>query len=100
MSLIQGVRKNLLYFSVTIPLVLIGYEFLMYSTTANRGWLFILMGQVVLVPLIYFILSLCFSRIFNGTQGNTIFGLVLLILFSFGLFVVTPIALEGTGVFK
>lgn len=97
MSLIQGIRKNLLYFSITFPLVLIGYEFLMYTTTSNRGWLFLFLGQVLLVPIIYVALSFCFTRLFNGTQWYTIFGLVLLILFSLGVTIAMPIALEATN---
>ena len=100
MSLIQSIRKNLLYFSITIPLVLIGYVFLMFITTSNRGWFFLFIGQILLVPIIYVILSFCFSRIFNGTQMSTMIGLVFLVLFSFGVAVAMPIALETSGIFK
>jgi len=99
MSFIQSIRKNLLYFSITIPLVLIGYEFLMFTTTANRGWFFLFVGQILAVPVVYVILSLLFSRLFNGSQWSNVAGLVLLILFSFGVFVAMPIALDATGKF-
>lgn len=99
MSLIQGIRKNLLYFSITVPLVLIGYEFLMFTTTSNRGWFFLFIGQILLVPILYLILSFCFSRLFNGTQFSTMVGLVLLVLFSLGIAIVMPIALESINQF-
>lgn len=96
MSLIQGLRTNLLYFSVSLPLVLIGYEFLMLSTTANRGWMFLFIGQILAVPVIYFILSLCFSRLFEGSSWSNLVGLVFLTLFTIGAFIVTPIVLQET----
>jgi hypothetical protein len=99
MSFIQSIRKNLLYFSVTIPLVLIGYEFLMFATSANRGWFFLFTGQILAVPVVYTILSLLFSRLFNGSQWSNVIGLVFLIIFSFGVFIAMPIALEATGQF-
>lgn len=99
MSFIQSIRKNLLYFSITIPLVLIGYEFLMFTTTANRGWFFLFAGQILAVPVVYVILSLLFSRAFNGSQWSNMVGIVLLILFSIGVFVAMPIALDATGKF-
>ena len=96
MSLIQGIRTNLLYFSVSLPLVLIGYEFLMFSTTANRGWMFLFVGQILAVPVIYFILSLCFSRLFDGSSWANVAGLVFLTLFTIGAFIVIPIVLQET----
>lgn len=96
MSLIQGIRTNLLYFSVSLPLVLIGYEFLMFSTTANRGWMFLFVGQILVVPVIFVILALCFSRLFDGSSWTSMVGLVFLTLFTVGAFVVTPIALQET----
>jgi hypothetical protein len=100
MTFIQGIRKNLLYFSITIPLVLIGYEFLMFTTSANRGWFFLFTGQILVVPVVYIILSLLFSRLFNGSQWSNVIGLVFLILFSIGVFIAMPIALEETNKFK
>lgn len=98
MSLIQGIRKNLLYFSITIPLILIGYEFLMFTTTANRGWFFLFTGQILLVPIIYIALSFCFSRLFVGSAGSNVIGVVLLTLFCLGVFFVMPVALQATNI--
>ena len=97
MSFIQTIRKNLLYFSITIPLVLIGYEFLMFTTTANRGWFFLFIGQVLIVPVTYVFLSFCFSGLFNGSQYNTIMGLVFLLLFCIGIII--AISLQGAKIF-
>lgn len=95
MSLIQGIRKNLLYFSITIPLVLIGYEFLMFSTTANRGWLFLFIGQVLIVPIIYTIFSLLFRNFFNNSSRNMIIGLVVATIVAIIFGFVIPVAVEA-----
>lgn len=97
MSFIQSIRKNLLYFSITIPLALIGYEFLMFTTTANRGWFFLFTGQILIVPVLYLFLSFCFSGLFNGSKNSSVLGLVFLLLFSVG--VIIAISLQGAELF-
>ena len=59
MNLISKVKKNILYFFLALPLILIGYESFMALALGSRTWSFLLVGQIAIVPLaatlLYFI---------------------------------------------
>lgn len=58
MNIIDILRKNILYFFVSLPFVIIAYEVLMTLTVLNSGYMVLLLGQVVAVPLGLFIFNL------------------------------------------
>ena len=72
MNLLHKFKKNILYFFITIPLILVGYEFLMVTATGNRGWIFLLIGQIALIPLSFILLNGFTSYLTNSFWGNAI----------------------------
>ena len=52
MSLLSGIRKNILYFLVSLPLSITLYELFMMLSTGNRSWLMLSAGQIVAVPVL------------------------------------------------
>jgi hypothetical protein len=57
MNLINIFRKNILYFFLSLPFVIVLYELLMTITLGNRGYAVLLLGQLVTVPLLLLILN-------------------------------------------
>ena len=70
MNLISKLRKNLLYFFLTLPLILIGYELLMTLATGNRGWTFLLLGQITIVPFLYIFIAYFVNKLTYTFFGN------------------------------
>jgi len=52
MSLLSGIRKNILYFLVSLPLSITLYELFMMLSTGNRSWLMLSAGQIFAVPVL------------------------------------------------
>jgi len=52
MNILNIFRKNILYFFLSLPIVIILYEILMLITLGNRGYTVLLLGQLGAVPLL------------------------------------------------
>ena len=66
MNLIETIRKNLLYFILSMPIVIILYELFMMMAIGNRGWSMLLIGQITLVPLLVTLLAYIFSAVIES----------------------------------
>jgi hypothetical protein len=62
MNLINIFRKNILYFFLSLPFVIVLYELLMTLTLGNRGYAVLLLGQLVTVPVLLLILNFILSN--------------------------------------
>lgn len=62
MNPLNNFRKNILYFFLSLPFVIILYEFLMTITFVNRGYTILLLGQIGAVPLLLLILNFLFMN--------------------------------------
>lgn len=60
MEFMNSLKKNVMVFILALPLLLIGYEAFMTLSTSNLAWGFLLVGQMVLVPVAYYLLSTAF----------------------------------------
>lgn len=57
MNILDIFRKNILYFFISLPFVIILYELLMFLVLGNRGYAILFLGQVGFVPLALLILQ-------------------------------------------
>lgn len=62
MNPLNNFRKNILYFFLSLPFVIILYEILMTITFVNRGYTILLLGQLGAVPLLLLILNFLFMN--------------------------------------
>ena len=61
MNTIHSIKNNILYFFVSLPLVIILYEFVMTATIQSKGYAYLFAGQILLVPLVCLLLSFIFD---------------------------------------
>ena len=73
MNIISKIKKNILYFFLALPLILIGYETFMTLALGSRTWSFLLVGQIAIVPLV----ATLFYFIYNIFGGQS-YGMSLL----------------------
>lgn len=66
MNFIQILRSNTLYFLLSLPLLIILYEFFLSCSLGNRSIIILLIGQLVIVPLV----SLLITFLHNLTNNN------------------------------
>jgi len=74
MSYIDSIRKNILYFLVSLPLSITLYEMFMMISTGSRSWIMLFAGQVVVVPFLAFIMQFIHAAllsIFGNDWGPT-----------------------------
>ena len=80
MNFIKLLKSNTLYFLLSLPLLVILYQFFLSCSLGNRSIIILLCGQLLIVPIVSLILS--FLNIFlNNPLGN-----ILWILISWGIF--------------
>ena len=83
MNILKTLQLNILYFFISLPLIIVGYVLLMCITTAKGGWIFLVIGLLILVPFVYVILSYISNLFFSNyrlTTINQIFYIVILVL--------------------
>lgn len=73
MNFISKIKKNILYFFLALPLILIGYETFMSIALGSRTWSFLLVGQIAIAPLV----ATLFYFIYNVFGGQS-YGMSLL----------------------
>jgi len=81
MNFIQVLRSNTLYFLLSLPLLIILYEFFLSCSLGNRSIIILLLGQLFIVPIV----SLLISFLHNLT--NTTIANVIWLLISWGIFI-------------
>ena len=80
MNFIKVLKNNTLYFLVSLPLLIILYEFFLSCSLGNRSIIILLCGQLLLVPIVSLILSFLNNFLNNGLVN------ILWILISWGIF--------------
>jgi hypothetical protein len=80
MNFIQILKSNTLYFLLSLPLLIILYEFFLSCSLGNRSIIILLIGQLLIVPII----SLFISFLYNLT--NTTIGNVIWLIISWAIF--------------
>ena len=80
MNFIQVLRSNTLYFLLSLPLLIILYEFFLSCSLGNRSIIILLIGQLVIVPLV----SLLITFLHNLTNNNLMN--VIWLIISWGIF--------------
>ena len=79
MNIMNIMRKNFIYFFISLPFVIILYEFFMMLAVNNRAYLILTLGQLLFVPSLFFILSYIHNTFLNNFGGVILlFGLSLL----------------------
>ena len=58
MNIIDILRTNILYFLITLPYTIVLYEFFMSIPFTNMAYIILLFGQVLVVPILYYIIRL------------------------------------------
>jgi hypothetical protein len=88
MNLINIFRKNILYFFLSLPFVIVLYELLMTLTLANRGYTVLLLGQLGVVPLLLLILNFILANnlILQSISVLLLLGLLGLIVYGIWFF--------------
>ena len=69
MNFINIIRKNILYAFMALPLVLLSYEGLMVLGVGSRAWIFLFVGQLIVVSLAAAIFSFIFDNLLNNPVG-------------------------------
>ena len=69
MNFINIIRKNILYAFMALPLVLLSYEGLMVMGVGSRAWIFLFVGQLIVVSLAAAIFSFIFDNLLNNPVG-------------------------------
>uniref|UniRef100_A0A6C0IE95 Uncharacterized protein n=1 Tax=viral metagenome TaxID=1070528 RepID=A0A6C0IE95_9ZZZZ len=80
MNFIQVLRSNTLYFLLSLPLLIILYEFFLSCSLGNRSVIILLIGQLVIVPIVSLLIT------FLHSFTNTPFGNGFWLLISWGVF--------------
>ena len=68
MNIINIIRKNFLYFFISLPFVIILYEFFMTLAINNRAYYLLTIGQIFLVPLVFLILSFIHNTVLGWSN--------------------------------
>ena len=63
MNLINILRKNFIYFFISLPFVIILYEIFMTLALNNRAYYFLTLGQIFLVPIVFLVLSFIHNKV-------------------------------------
>jgi len=63
MTIIQKLRKNILYLFIALPFILLGYESFMALSIGSRSWSILFVGQLMIVPLLATALSVIFNDV-------------------------------------
>jgi len=75
MNFIQVLRSNTLYFLISLPLLIIFYEFFLTCSLGNRNIIILILGQAVVVPIVS--LMIIFMNKFMNNWWGTIGWLIL-----------------------
>ena len=88
MNLLNNFRKNILYFFLSLPFVIVMYELLMTLMLANRGYSVLLLGQLGVLPLVLVILDIILANNIVIQSVGVLFLLALLgaIIYGFWFF--------------
>lgn len=80
MNFIQVLKSNTLYFLLSLPLLIILYEFFLSCSLGNRSVIILLIGQLLIVPIV--------SLLISFLQGftNSILGNVIWLIISWAIF--------------
>ena len=74
MTLLDSIRKNILYFLVSLPLSTSLYEMFMMFATGSRSWIMLFIGQIIIVPILALLMQLVAMLTRRlGPGGNSIF---------------------------
>jgi hypothetical protein len=94
MNIISKIKKNILYFFLALPLILIGYETFMTLALGSRTWSFLLVGQIAIVPLV----ATLFYYIYN-VFGEQSYGMSLLffVISCFSLFILAYLTVNPSS---
>ena len=68
MNIINIIRKNFIYFFMSLPFVIILYEFFMTLAINNRAYYLLTIGQIFLVPLVFLILSFIHNKLLGWSN--------------------------------
>jgi len=90
MNIIDSLRSNILYFFSSLPYVIVLYEFFMAIPFTNMAYIVLLAGQVIVVPLLYYIFRAINMLLINYTPKV----LQLIILFVIMLLTIIFILIE------
>jgi hypothetical protein len=88
MNIINLLRKNFIYFFVSLPFVIILYELIMMLAVNNRAYLILTLGQILFVPALFVGLSFVHNNFLNNFAG---------VILLFGLSVATIVLLSIYG---
>jgi hypothetical protein len=80
MNFIKVLKSNTLYFLLSLPLLIILYEFFLSCSLGNRSIIILLCGQLLIVPIVSLIISFL-HKFLNSTLGN-----ILWVIISWGVF--------------
>ena len=83
MNIINIIRKNFIYFFMSLPFVIILYEFFMTLAINNRAYYLLTVSQIFLVPLVFLILSFIHNKFLgwsNFLSTIVFFSIALVIL--------------------
>ena len=83
MNFIQVLRSNTLYFLLSLPLLILLYEFFLSCSLGNRSIIILLAGQLLIFPIVSSLIT--FLHSFTNTSFGNFFWLIIswIILISF-----------------
>ena len=83
MNITNILRKNFIYFFISLPFVIILYEVFMTLAINNRAYYLLTLGQIFLVPLVFLVLSFIHDKLLgfsNFVSTIVFFSIALIIL--------------------
>jgi hypothetical protein len=88
MNFIKVLKSNTLYFLLSLPLLIILYEFFLSCSLGNRSIIILLCGQLIIVPIVSLIISFLY-KFLNSTLGNLILVIISWVIFCSYYFIFT-----------
>jgi hypothetical protein len=88
MNIINLLRKNFIYFFVSLPFVIILYELFMMFAVNNKAYIVLTLAQLLIVPALFIVLSFIHNNFLNNFGG---------VILLFGLSVATVVLLSIYG---
>ena len=68
MELLTYIKMKILYFLLAVPLALVAYESFMAIAVGNRAWTFLVVGQLILVPVTAYLFAFVFGLLVNTSE--------------------------------
>ena len=64
MELLTKIKRYIMFFIISLPLVLVSYEAFMAMAVGTKSWAYLFIGQLLIVPIAAIIIALIFDLLY------------------------------------